>query len=145
MRSDCEGLALRPCGSPLASPSDMARRMEGAAREALLLRRTHLLGLRRQHQHAEGMLLSDREPDLVDLAAAQSGADSLERLSEGELRELDQVLRALRRIDDGDYGTCEECGAEIDARRLEAIPWTGACVDCAAEAEAQRSRRAGVG
>lgn len=122
----------------------MARRLEGAAREALLLRREVLLGLRRQHQHAEGVLLSDRAPDLVDLAAIQSGAASLERLSESELRELDEVLSALTRIDEGSYGLCEDCGGEIATRRLEAIPWAGLCVECAVEAEAQRSRRLGA-
>lgn len=89
-------------------------------------------------------MLANREPDLVDLAAVQSGAESLERLSEGELRELDEVLRALSRIDDGTYGACAECGAEIASRRLEAIPWTALCVECASELEAQRSRRLGA-
>lgn len=123
----------------------MARRLEGAAREALLLRRATLLGLRRQHQHAEEVLLSDREPDLVDLAAVQSGAASLERLSEVELRELGHVLHALRSIDDGSYGVCEQCGEEIATRRLEAIPWAAMCVECAAEQEAQRSRSSPLG
>lgn len=133
-----------PAGSGIATELDMARRLESAAREALLLRRQVLLGLRDEHQRGEQQLLVDREPDPVDVAAVQSGADFLERLSEAELRQLDLVHKALRRIDADEYGLCEECGEPIAARRLEAIPWAAHCVDCATAAEAQSSRQVGL-
>ncbi len=43
--------------------------------------------------------------------------------------QLDDIERALARIDDGSYGTCEVCGAEIDDARLEAIPAATHCID----------------
>jgi RNA polymerase-binding protein DksA len=45
--------------------------------------------------------------------------------------ELGQVDSALRRVDDGSYGTCTSCGKPIAAERLEAIPWASLCIDCA--------------
>jgi RNA polymerase-binding transcription factor len=45
--------------------------------------------------------------------------------------ELHRVEVALRRLDDGTYGTCESCGNPIAPERLEAIPWVGLCIDCA--------------
>jgi DnaK suppressor protein len=45
--------------------------------------------------------------------------------------ELGQVESALRRLDDGTYGTCTSCGQPIAAERLEAIPWAPLCIDCA--------------
>jgi RNA polymerase-binding protein DksA len=48
--------------------------------------------------------------------------------------ELHRVDTALRRIDEGTYGTCESCGNPIAAERLEAIPWVGTCIDCARKA-----------
>jgi DnaK suppressor protein len=43
------------------------------------------------------------------------------------LRDLDD---ALERLDDGAYGTCEDCGVTISPKRLEAIPWARYCVTC---------------
>ncbi|MDQ4095853.1 MAG: TraR/DksA C4-type zinc finger protein [Actinomycetota bacterium] len=43
---------------------------------------------------------------------------------------IDQVTRALRRIDEGTYGTCERCGQPIDAARIKAFPRVLMCLDC---------------
>ncbi len=45
---------------------------------------------------------------------------------------LADVERALAKIDEGTYGTCDRCGNEIPEGRLEARPWSVLCVDCAA-------------
>jgi DnaK suppressor protein len=45
--------------------------------------------------------------------------------------ELQRVEGALRKLDEGAYGTCESCGNSIAAERLEAIPWAPLCIDCA--------------
>jgi RNA polymerase-binding transcription factor DksA len=53
--------------------------------------------------------------------------------------ELADVERALRRIDDGRYGKCEACGADIGDDRLEAMPATRFCIVHQAQAEASTS------
>ncbi|BDZ53914.1 TraR/DksA family transcriptional regulator [Agromyces marinus] len=45
--------------------------------------------------------------------------------------ELDDIDRALARIDDGTYGICERCGSKITVARLEARPTATLCIDCA--------------
>jgi RNA polymerase-binding transcription factor len=45
--------------------------------------------------------------------------------------ELERVDAALRKLDEGTYGTCESCGNPIAPERLEAIPWAPLCIDCA--------------
>jgi DnaK suppressor protein len=45
---------------------------------------------------------------------------------------LADVDRALAKIEEGTYGVCDRCGAEIPPERLEAIPWAALCVGCAA-------------
>jgi RNA polymerase-binding transcription factor DksA len=42
--------------------------------------------------------------------------------------ELEEVERALRKLDDGTYGKCETCGEPIAAPRLEAMPATRFCI-----------------
>ena len=49
---------------------------------------------------------------------------------------LDQIDGALKRIEDGSYGQCEECGTKIPKPRLEAIPYAALCVQCASQQEA---------
>ena len=43
---------------------------------------------------------------------------------------LAQVTAALHRFDQGTYGTCEQCNAEIDPARLEALPYVTLCLRC---------------
>lgn len=79
--------------------------------------------------------LDAKEDDLsYDDNFADSGQVAAERgenkvLYDQLRRELDDIERALSRMDDGTYGTCEVCGAEIGAARLEAMPATRFCID----------------
>jgi DnaK suppressor protein len=62
--------------------------------------------------------------------------EAVDRLNRvGTARELQAILgdveRALRKLDEGTYGTCDRCGAAIPQARLEARPWSALCVDCA--------------
>jgi DnaK suppressor protein len=43
---------------------------------------------------------------------------------------LTAVDAALRRINDGTFGECLNCGQEINIKRLEAIPWVRYCIAC---------------
>lgn len=47
-----------------------------------------------------------------------------------DVRELREVEAALQRIEDGTYGECRECGAQIAFARLEAHPTAARCIDC---------------
>jgi RNA polymerase-binding protein DksA len=52
---------------------------------------------------------------------------TLEDNSEAVLAAID---KALRKIDEGTYGTCERCGRPIAPERLEALPYAELCIDC---------------
>jgi DnaK suppressor protein len=43
---------------------------------------------------------------------------------------LDQVTDALGRFDEGTYGICTRCGADIDPARLKALPYVTLCLHC---------------
>ena len=45
---------------------------------------------------------------------------------------LERVERALTKLDEGTYGTCDRCGGPIPEKRLEAMPESTLCVPCAA-------------
>lgn len=44
--------------------------------------------------------------------------------------QLSLVKSALERLKEGEFGECIECGNQIGAKRLEALPWTPYCIDC---------------
>jgi DnaK suppressor protein len=48
---------------------------------------------------------------------------------------LDQIEVAIERIEDGNYGRCEECGEPIPQARLGAIPYAAECERCASQRE----------
>ena len=52
-------------------------------------------------------------------------------------------MRALEKIEEGTYGTCDSCGAEIPAGRLRIAPESALCVSCAANAAAEAMFRHG--
>ena len=74
-----------------------------------------------QHQADVGTETFDRERDLSILEQVEA--------------ELHDVEHALRRLDEGTYGTCEACGKPISEERLEALPATRFCLDDQAVAE----------
>jgi RNA polymerase-binding protein DksA len=72
---------------------------------------------------------------LGDLATATLNREIDYSLSENSEQMLAEIDAALRRIEDGTYGTCAVCGKEIGAERLEVQPWASLCIDDARKAE----------
>ncbi len=67
---------------------------------------------------------------------ADLGTDNFEQeltlsLVQNEEQVLDEIVQALERINQGTYGKCEECGANIPKARLQALPYARHCVECA--------------
>ena len=56
-------------------------------------------------------------------------------LGENSGQVLSEIETALKRVDEGTYGTCAKCGREIPPERLEAYPWASLCIDDARKAE----------
>lgn len=69
-------------------------------------------------------------PDPAD-RATQEEEFSLElRTRDRERKLIKKIDKTLVRLDEDDYGYCDQCGVEIGIRRLEARPTANLCVDC---------------
>lgn len=68
--------------------------------------------------------------DLEEMASDTHDTDSLCEIMEVGANTLEQVDRALRKVDDGTYGICEACEADIPMARLEALPFASLCIPC---------------
>ncbi|MBX3234048.1 MAG: TraR/DksA C4-type zinc finger protein [Labilithrix sp.] len=84
----------------------------------------------------EDMTLDSNDlPDEMDLASSEYLQSFTFRLRGREKVFLDKIEKALRKIEDGSFGTCEECGEEISVKRLEARPETTLCIRCKEDQE----------
>jgi RNA polymerase-binding protein DksA len=124
---------------------------------------------KKDHKHFEGRLLEERGRLLKELGyleanvlkqnqrdssgdlsgysfhMADLGTDAMERekaflFASAEGRAIYDVDEALRRLYNGDYGTCESCGQPIARERLEVVPHARLCVRCK-EREEKAGRR----
>ena len=107
------------------------------ARDRLAAERDRLEQLRRgfdaEHLHDETEEESSSELSHVDNHPADVATDTFEREKDFSIleqveAELADVERALQRLDEGSYGTCQACGEAIDDERLEAMPAARLCV-----------------
>ena len=69
-------------------------------------------------------------PDPVDLAVRNYSKNVMLAVSENESRQLTEVDEALLRLEDYEYGNCQNCEKPINPKRLAAIPWARYCLDC---------------
>ena len=90
----------------------------------------------------------------LDSLACEKSADQMDEIQYATERDLairnvdreSSLLRdvkdALRRIHEGGFGTCMECGSTINAKRLAAVPWAACCIQC--QDIAERNREGGT-
>jgi len=102
-----------------------------AVRKRLLSRRDELA---QRAADARADLRREHEPlsaDFSEQAVQRENDDVLRGLGDAARGELAGINRALARIAAGTYLSCSVCGADIDARRLEAVPYADRCARCA--------------
>ena len=74
-------------------------------------------------------------PDEIDQASAEYNQSFIFRLRDREKYYLSKIDKAIRKLDDGLFGICEECEEPIAVKRLEARPVTTLCIRCKEEQE----------
>lgn len=76
--------------------------------------------------------------DVCDIASSDRDRDLTLRLSERGRDKLKQIEEALERIEDGSFGTCDQCEAKIPKGRLKVMPFSTTCVACKSKLEKYR-------
>lgn len=72
-----------------------------------------------------------RPADFEEAASDRESDEMLEELGSVGLVEVKMIQAALKRLEDGTYGTCVSCGEKISPERLAAVPHAPLCKDCA--------------
>ena len=106
-----------------------------AVRRQLTHQRNEILAMYHQDVKAGQEASDEGSDDIVDRANNAYSRELLFSISDGERHTLLRIEEAIARIDAGSYGVCTNCGREIRAGRLRAMPWARYCIDCQELAE----------
>ena len=101
---------------------------EGIA-EAL---KTRLSELKSRVAKIESELRTPLSSNTEEQATELENQDALASIGNSEIHEIRKTEEALKRISEGTYGVCVQCGEVIDPKRLRALPTAAKCLSCAA-------------
>src|SRR5204863_2122369 len=73
---------------------------------------------------------SARQADTADQAAAEYERQTLAHKADVARQTIRRLIDALKRITQGNFGECAQCGGDIELKRLEAIQWARYCLKC---------------
>jgi len=116
-------------------PNVMRKNQSEAFRKILMDHKQALLEKVKSNVNTSKEDLPNEVRDSADIAADYYERELAWGLSETERMRLQEVEDALERIENGTYGKCDCCGAQIAAPRLEALPFAKLCVECRAKEE----------
>ena len=138
VKADPRPVVAREPKKPKAKRPVAVKKKLSSFREMLLKKKEALS--RHLQSELSGLEATDKHhlADLEEMASDTQDTDSVCEIMEIGAHTLEQVDKALTRIDDGSYGLCEECGDSIPFVRLEALPFATLCVSCKRKEELAR-------
>src|SRR6202140_5575302 len=85
-------------------------------------------------RHRDGIAVERSADQLDEIQAASQRALVVCNLDR-EFNQLQNARAALRRIQEGSFGICQECDQDIHPKRLAAVPWAPYCMRCQESAD----------
>ncbi|ALA59011.1 TraR/DksA family transcriptional regulator [Nitrospira moscoviensis] len=121
-------------------PDDIVKDTRPDTLRHLLLERRHQLQkqidqLLAQHRDIHSHFRENSVLDTEDMSMRDSTGAQQIALLEARTRQRNQLDEALRRLDEGTYGMCEDCDQPIAPARLRAMPFARRCIKCQEQAE----------
>ncbi len=99
-------------------------------KKILLDEKQRLLNNSKNALKHELALSPDDLPDETDLAASEINQNLIFKLRDRERQLIAKIDDALKRMDEGNFGICEDCEEPIEPKRLEARPVSTLCLSC---------------
>ena len=122
-------------GNPIAGDMDMLKQEDLDYFRTILSQQVEELLGKASHMVTELIHSGDRLIDPVDIASLETSRSTTLRLRDRESRLIHKIVASLRRIEDGTFGICDICDAEISIARLKARPVTSHCIQCKTKME----------
>lgn len=108
----------------------MRKREINKLKKELLKARDGILEGVKKMKEREKAYLADKGGDEIDRAAGNYQREVLFHLGDHEHKRLELIEDTLRKIEEGTFGTCENCGKKISNDRLKALPYARMCMKC---------------
>jgi len=123
-----------PAPKTLKAPKEVSisKRDLDAIRKKLVEQRQDVLEAMKRNRAPE---VTSDTGDEADQAQAAMDRDLQFELSDTERNTLDQIEGAIRKIDKGTYGVCEQCRQPVETLRIRALPFARYCIRCQAGSE----------
>ncbi len=109
--------------------------LEGLRADLLRRRETIVETAHRALGELEALRGAERDPEFEEGAQREHEQYTLSLLGEVQRRQVAMIDAALARIESGAYGLCFDCGADIEPKRLQALPFALLCTECATRRE----------
>ena len=90
---------------------------------------TRVAELERVSRNRDGITIERSADQLDEIQAASQRALAVCNLDR-DFDHLRDAQAALRRIEEGSFGTCQECDEDIHPKRLAVVPWATFCIGC---------------
>ncbi len=95
-----------------------------------LLLQDKLNELNKRLEHLNIDISRSHSADFEEQAQERENDEVIDVIAEETEKAIRQIKKALQQIDEGEYGICTECGAEMASERLLAIPESTECTEC---------------
>jgi len=99
-------------------------------KDKLVKRKKQLLDGVSSSQSLLSELLSEPSSDDTDYAEISSDSHNMSAITKNQIKEINEIDIALKKIDNNTYGICNMCDEEIGIQRLQAKPHAVFCVHC---------------
>ena len=109
-------------------------------KKLLIQEKEKLLEKMEKLKNGEVFVNKDEIKDVGDAASDEFDKAFVMRIRDRELKLIKKIDEALMRIEKGIYGICEECGCEIEEKRLKARPVATLCIACKEDQEEREQR-----
>lgn len=100
-------------------------------KQKLLQKKSELINLvQKSENYGREADTEEDSKDYIDKASSSYTKELMFRKSNSDRQFLQLVMQALQRIDNDEFGNCQNCDEPVEPKRLEAVPWARLCLNC---------------
>ena len=118
----------------------MVEKLEEMKGLLLKMKEETLREISKSVKNGSGATTDEPSGDIYDQASNERDRELSLLLGDREREKVRNIEEALLRIDEGEYGICEECEEEIPLGRLKVLPFARYCVKCKSDIEKQQAQ-----
>jgi DnaK suppressor protein len=118
----------------------MVEKMDEMKGILLKMKEETLHEIRKSLKSGSDITTGEPSGDIYDQASSERDRELGLLLGDRDREKLRNIDEALLKVEEGEYGICEECEEEIPVGRLKVVPFARYCVKCKADIEKQQAQ-----